>query len=102
MPALTESRARVWDGDMSFVGSIASDALAEAENCRILTLPLEHLVNRWILTEEPRGAVLTVDSLEDRWIGRLWQYEIKRVGECPHCSHCMETVVVSEWRDKPW
>ncbi|WP_280319921.1 hypothetical protein [Nocardia wallacei] len=86
---------------MEFVGDVAADAIEETSEGYSVTLPWT-LAERLLRAGPNQAAYLTIDGPGGRWSGPLVSWEARRVGECPHCSHCMEKVVVSEWRDKPW
>lgn len=106
MPALVAADnltlVRLWSCDWEFQHSVHPDQVTTPERGRrILTLPLGHPAVKWLTLTVPeeRGAHMTIDDSGDRWSGMLLEFKIQRVGECQHCTHCMEKVVVSEWRE---
>lgn len=95
--------ARLWSKDWEFRHSVHPDAITEPDShSRVLTLSWDHPAAEWLVHSQPPGAALTIDRAGGRWSGVLTKWEIRRVGECAQCAHCMGKVVVSEWRDRPW
>lgn len=97
---MTALVVKVWDGDRNLRGSIDPAAVATPQglmDARTATLSLDDLVARWLYDEEARDAWLTIDGPDGRWEGRLKEWEIRRVGTCEHCAHCMAKQMTVKW-----
>ena len=88
---------RLWSPDWVLAHSVPEDRITAhtPEGC-VLTLPWTLRAAEWLVNA--RGAHITIDDEQGRWTAPLEQWEIRRVGECPHCAHCMEKIVVAKFR----
>jgi len=77
---------------------IAED-VSVTERGREFTYPVEHVVSQWIFRQNrhTQPAYMTVDEHGQRWSGRLESWVVRQAGDCPHCPHCQQTVMGTEW-----
>lgn len=104
--ALEQSvRVRVWDASMNLAHRVDAELLSTPRpGRRVVDVPFDSPLGQFVTRDGSQGApiaYITIDGPgpDDRWIGRLTDYEVTRTPkhDCPQCQHGSDTVVRIGW-----
>lgn len=86
---------RVWDRDWAYMLPLPPGSGALAGERYTATLPVDHELA--VQLRADARPLLTVDEGGLRWVGRLHEWKVLKVGDCPECEHCQVRVMKIVW-----